>query len=326
VGRRLAASAALGTLAFGSWFAACALDESGLQLTSDGSITDGPLADQIVVKDANPEANPPVLTCQEAGTPIDASCLGKPVPLGWQPIAVKGGAASCGDASFTNIPLLTSPSASGACNCTPCGNTGTNWTCGASIKGGNTCTTDTLDASASTCFQSVNHSTYGVYLTRSGNPQCGGGVQVGSRDASATLLTTCTPQTCDTDFCAMGSQGFTLCVYNANESDGGCPLDFPAGRLVGPTATVTCDNCQQCGLANATAQCTGSATAFSNNNCTGTNEGTATAGTCGDLGTGQYNSIYYDAGPVPVPNCGPTQGVNTGSVALDQPSTICCIQ
>jgi hypothetical protein len=322
--------AAAGTLALGAWLAACGLDETGTEGTSDGSISDSPIADQIV-KEVNPEANPPVLTCQEAGTSLDASCLGKPVPAGWQPIAVQAGVVSCGDGGFTPTPLVTSPTLGGACNCTPCGNSGTNWTCSASIKAGQAvnqgnCTAETFDASASVCWQNVTHSSYGVFLTKSGNPQCGGGLQVGTQEAGATPLTTCTPASCDTDFCAMANRGFNLCIYNASVSDGGCPQDFPAGRVVGPSTTVTCDTCQQCGLANATATCTGSATAFSNGNCTGTNEGSSNAGTCGDLGSQQYNSIYYDAGPAPVPNCGPTQGVTGGKAALDQPSTICCLQ
>jgi hypothetical protein len=268
-----------------------------------------------------------VLTCQEAGTPIDASCLGKPVPLGWQPIAFQSGVnVGCGDGGFAPTLLETNPQLpNGSCNCTPCGSSGS-WSCGASIKGGSNCSAETLDASASTCFQNVMHPTYGVFLQRFGNPQCGGGQQNGFQDASTTAVSTCTPQSCDTDFCALGTQGFKLCVYNQNQSDGGCPQDFPAGMLVGPSTTVACDNCQQCALANADAGCTGVAVAFQNNNCTGTVLGTANAGTCGDLGSPSTGSIYYDAGPVPQPSCGSSSGVTTGKATLDQPSTICCIQ
>ena len=316
-------AAVLGTIVIASWLAACGLDENG-EATSDASILDSPIADQ-VVKEVNPEANPPPLTCAEAGTPLDASCLGNPVPAGWQPIAMQVGAnIGCGDGGFQPTPLVENPvMPSGACNCTGCGASG-NWSCGASIKGGSTCTAETFDAGASVCWSNVNHSTYGVFITRGGNPQCGGGQQVGTQEAGATALSTCTPVSCDTDFCAMGSHGFSLCIYNANVSDGGCPPGFPVSHNVGPSASVACDNCQQCALTNPNAQCTGAVTAFSNNNCNGSNQGTTSAGACGDLGGSQYNSLFYDAGPVPVPNCGPTQGVNSGKVALDQPSTICC--
>jgi hypothetical protein len=64
-------------------------------------------------------------------------------------------------------------------------------------------------------------------------------------------------------------------------------------------------------------------TAYSNTNCTGQNEGTTT--TCTDVGQ-VYGSIFYDAGPVPVPNCGSPAVTTNGKAALDQPSTICCAQ
>jgi hypothetical protein len=325
VGRRLAAFAALGTITGGLWFAACGIDESGTLDTNDGSINpDVEVLDQ-GVKEVNPEANPPPLTCLEAGTPLDASCLGKPVPTGWQPIAVQVGAnVGCGDAGFVSTPLITNPALqAGSCACTGCAATGS-WSCGASIKTGNNCTQDVLDASTSACFGNTNHQTYGVNLTRFGNPICGGGLQDGSMEAASTAVTACTPASCDTDFCAMGGQGYALCIYNASVSDGGCPSDFPTAHVVGPSATVACDNCQQCALANPNAQCTGAAIAYSNTNCNGSALGTAAAQTCGDLGSGSFNSVFYDAGPVPVANCGIATGVNTGKVALDQPSTICC--
>ena len=315
----------------GAWFAACGIDELGTMPGTDSSVPDDVVYPDLGVKEVNPEANPPPLSCAEAGTPLDASCLGKPVPTGWQPIAIQvGTSASCGDAGFASTPLLTSPQLpSGACQCSGCSASG-GWTCGASIRAGSvnnvTCTAETFDAGASACWGNVAHSSYGAFLTRGGNPQCGGGQQIGFEDASATAVTACTPQSCDTDFCAMGNQGFKLCIYNASVSDGGCPSDFPAGRVVGPSFTVQCASCQQCALANADAGCTGSVTAFPQQNCTGTAQGTSSTDTCADISPAIYASIFYDAGPVPVPNCGPTNGITTGKVGLDQPSTICCAQ
>ncbi len=318
----------MGSITLGAWFAACGIDETGTFDSNDGSIGADAIVDQ-VVKEVNPEANPPTLTCQEAGMSLDASCLGKPVPTGWQPIAIQlNTVASCGDGGFVSTPLETAPQlAQGACNCSACGASG-DWTCGASIMAGqlgnNNCTLETFDASASVCWQNITHSSYGVYITRYGNPQCGGGQQTGNLDATAMPITACTPQDCDTDFCAMGNQGFKLCIYNASVSDGGCPTDFPQGRVVGPSATVTCDSCQQCALANADAGCTGAVTAFSGGNCTGTNDGVSVAGACADLGSVQYNSLFYDAGQPPTPSCGGPTTVTSGKAALDQPSTICC--
>jgi hypothetical protein len=325
VGRRFAALAVVGTISLGAWFAACGIDENGTLDTSDGSIQPDVIVDQIV-KEANPEANPPPLTCLEAGTSLDASCLGKPVPAGWQPIAIQVGASvGCGDAGFVSVPLIQNPQLeAGTCQCSGCIPFGT-WTCNAQIKAGTGCTADTYDASASVCWDD-SHATYGVYLTKSGSPQCPAATQGGTRDAGSTPVTTCTPQTCDTDFCGMGNSGYKLCIYNANQSDGGCPTDFPASHLVGPSATVTCDTCQACALSGVSAPCTGSVTAYPNTGCTGTAQQTTSSGTCGDLGAGTFQSIFYDAGPVPVPNCGATNGVATGKVALDQPSTICCGQ
>lgn len=314
----------MGTITLAAWFAACGIDESGTLDTNDGSIGPDVIVDQ-VVKEVNPEANPPTLSCAEAGTPLDASCLGKPVPDGWQPIAIQAGAnAGCGDGGFTFTPLETDPQlAPGACTCSGCSATA-NWTCGASIKvgqvGNTDCLAETYDASASACIATA-HSSMGLYLTRYGNPSCSGGQLTGSQDASTTPITACTPQSCDTDFCAMGNRGFKLCIYNASVSDGGCPSDFPAGRLVGPSASVTCDSCQQCGLANPDAGCAGSITAFSNNNCTGNNQGTTVA--CTDVGQ-VYNSVFYDAGAAPVPSCGGPGGPTSGKATLDQPTTICC--
>jgi hypothetical protein len=330
VGRRLAAFAVLGTIALGSWFAACGIDENGMLDTSDGSIQPDVIVDQIV-KEANPEANPPTLSCQEAGTPLDASCLGKPVPDGWQPIAIQVGVSVGCSAGFVSTPLITNPQLeAGTCACSGCVPSGT-WTCNAQIKAGqpinqSNCSAETYDASASVCWGNVSHSSYGVFLAKSGTVTCPAATQGGTLDAGSTPVTTCTPQSCDTDFCSMGAKGYKLCIYDSLQSDGGCPTDFPVGHLVGPSATVTCDSCQQCGLANSTAPCTGTATAYSGQNCTGNADQTSAAGTCGDLGTTLYASIFYDAGPVPVPSCGATTGNATGKAALDQPSTICCGQ
>jgi hypothetical protein len=170
VRKRLAAVAALGTISVGSWFVACGIDEAGLD-TGDASLVPDVPVDQ-VIPEVNPEANPPPLTCQEAGTALDASCLGNPVPTGWQPIAVQVGVvASCGDGGFVSTPLVTDPQLAGACQCTGCSATG-NWTCAATLKAGNTCTQDTFDASASGCWM-INHSSLSETVTRLGNPQCG---------------------------------------------------------------------------------------------------------------------------------------------------------
>jgi len=316
--------AVLGSISLGAWLAACGLDEIGSLDGNDASLNDVQYADT-PVKEVNPEANPPPLTCQEAGTPLDASCLGKPVPTGWQPIAVQVGAnLSCGDGGFVSTPLLTSPVLpAGACNCTGCGATG-QWSCGATLWAGSTCTQDKFDASASACWV-IDHSSLSETLTRTGNPICGGGQQTGFQDAQATAITTCTPQSCDTDFCALGNQGYTLCIYNSAVTDGGCPTDFPAGRVVGPSTSVSCALCQQCALTNADAGCTGTATGYANNDCTGGVVTVATNnGQCQNP-SGNFASVFYDAG-VPVANCGPATGPNTGKVALDQPSTICCLQ
>jgi hypothetical protein len=89
---------------------------------------------------------------------------------------------------------------------------------------------------------------------------------------------------------------------------------------------VACALCQQCALVNADAGCTGTATGYSNADCTGTVVTVApNNGQCQNP-AGNFASVYYDAAVVPVANCGPPTGPSQGKVALDQPSTICCTQ
>jgi hypothetical protein len=315
----------VGTITLGAWFAACGIDENGTMPSVDGSVADQDLdvvyAD-LGVKEVNPEANPPVLTCLEAGTPLDASCLGNTVPTGWQPIAIQAGVTvGCGDAGFTATPLVTDPQVpTGACNCTGCTATGT-WSCSATLAAGSTCTAETNTPNGSSCW-AVSHNSYGMTLTRNGNPTCDGGQQIGNQDASSTAISTCTPTSCESDFCGLGNQGFKLCIWNPNVTDGGCPSQFPAGRVVGTKADVACAVCQQCGLANANAQCTASLTAYQNSDCSGNVEGTTTSQTCQN--SAGFQGLYYDAGPVPSPNCGAPTGPQTGKATLEQPSTICC--
>jgi hypothetical protein len=312
----------VGSITLAAWFAACGIDESGT-MPGDGSVPDDVAFADLGVKEVNPEANPPVLTCLEAGTPLDASCLGNPVPDGWQPIAVQlGVTVGCGDAGFTSTPLVTDPQVpTGSCNCTGCAATGS-WSCSATLKAGNTCTQDTDTPNGSSCW-AINHNSYEMTLTRNGSPTCDGGQQVGFQDASSTTVSTCTPTSCETDFCGLANQGFKLCIWNPNVTDGGCPSKFPSGRIVGTQSDVACALCQACGLTNnATAQCTASLTAFQNNDCTGNVQGTTTSQSC--QSSGGFQSLFYDAGPIPVPSCGPPVGPQIGVASLEQPSTICC--
>jgi hypothetical protein len=325
VGRRFFRAFALGSVSVACWIVACGIDESGLS-TGDASV--GPDASDDVVVDVVLDV--PVVDnyvpppCTDPDATIDASCLGKPVPLGWIPVGIQEGVTTTcpGDGGdFTTEPYVEDPQlAPNACVCTGCAASG-DWTCDYQLSAGSTCTSTTMDASASFCW-SISHGSISAVATRSGSPTCGGGQQIGNGDAMATPVTTCVPTRCQSDYCSLGGQGYSLCVLNSQVSDGGCPADFPNSKVVGVSTVLGCAGCQTCGLANADAGCSAGFTAYSGANCDNTALGSGTSdGTCLMV---NYASVYFDAAPPPVPNCGPSTGVTGGAAALVGPLTICC--
>ncbi len=323
---RIAVSVAIVTI--GASFAACGIDESGL-LGDDASngvdvITTGDGAPDVIIDVVPNDGIPPPPSCSTDAS-ADVSCI-PPVPLGWEPIAFqKNGNVGCGDdgGNFLGVQYLTQPTINKtSCVCSNCVADG-GWSCGATIYSGATCSAETLDASATACFQS-NHQSFGGWLTRYGSPACGGGTALGDNSADATAVSACYPTQCASDFCGLASSGFGLCIANAAVTDGGCPSGFPNAHVVGNSAHTACESCQSCALGNASAQCTGTVSAYNSGDCSGSSVQTVTANsTCNGSTTNPYSSLGYEAGPPPSPFCGPTK-LPSGAPYLNGPFTICC--
>ena len=327
--RRLAWLGAIASLTAGAAFAACGLDENGTMPGTDASIQDviqdRPVLD-VFIETAPP---PPPLSCEEAGTALDASCLGEAIPAGWQPVAWQNGAVDCPtDAGFFDVfQQATNPQIpTGACSCSGCVEQGT-WSCGATLAGGGACTTDKADSSASFCTNINNHTSFGETITRFGSAACSGGTENGTQQPAADRVSLCFPNSCETDFCRLGSNGYKLCVYNQNVTDGGCPDNvFKVPTVVGGAVAMQCDPCTACTLANPTAACTGTVTAWSNSDCQGNVLGTSSQSDACASTNSNYSSLSWDAGPTPAPLCAGGTNVTTGQIDLVNKGTICCTQ
>lgn len=338
--RRFAWLGAIAFVSVSGAFAACGLDESGA-LSPDASVADA-VADTFVldtyVETAPP---PPPLSCEEAGTSLDAACLGVPIPDGgWQPIGFQQGNVGCGQGVYS-VQLVKGDIqlANGACTCTGCNVQGA-WTCNASVGSGVTCgTSNSVNGFQNTCL-STSDVAFGETLTRTGNASCVGGSQVGNKQTTSDTITMCFPGSCSDDYCGLAKLGFKLCVYNPNVTDGTCPANFPVSQIVGQAPVVVCNACNACALANPSAACTGAVYAFDDAGCTGNVlEASTTSGACVSLGTitgddedaeagspipVTYQSLFFEAGATPVPQCAPASNVTDGSIVINGAWTICC--
>jgi hypothetical protein len=324
--------AVCGTLAFGGWFAACGLDENGLggadASSNDGTIPDGFTQDGFVqdAQDAGPDVtgfDVVPLTCDEAGTPLEASCLGVPVPLGWQAIAYRESQTGCNnEPNFQELDGITDASVPpGQCFCSDCQVVGA-WGCAATLYTGPTCPQNSVKLTASGCDdQAGGH--FGGTITRTGDAGCSPGSQTDASTVS-TSVALCEPTSCSADFCGLVSQGFIGCIIpSASDAGPACPTTgFTVARIVGTGASATC-TCPQCNVGNSTAQCAGGQiVAMSQGQCGGNPVATQPLdGGC--FNTGGYNSMYYEAGIPPAPTCAPA-GPATGSAQLTGQTTVCC--
>jgi hypothetical protein len=322
VRRRIAALTAL-VLACAGAFAACGLDESGLMNGGDSSLNDVTQQGD-VVQDAGPDVtgfDVVQLSCDEAGTPVDASCLGTTVPPGWSPVAYRENAIpGCDNApNFQVLNGINDASVPpGQCVCSDCKVVGS-WTCTATLGNQTNCDQATQNFTSSGCYNTGGLH-FGGTLARSGDAGCTPGSQVDA-SVAATPVTACVPTSCSADFCGLVGQGFQGCIQNLTMPDAGCPSPFTTVREVAPSATPTC-TCPACGLTNSSATCSGQVTALAGANCTGlVVDQTRALDSC--TNTAGYVSVYYEAGTTPTPACSAT-GVATGTATLNAPLTICC--
>lgn len=306
---------------------ACGLDESGTYDSSTGPdvvTTDAPVSD-VGPGDGGPGDGAPLdvqpLSCEEAGTGLDASCLGDAdVPDGWTVVAYTETASGCGTSTdFDTVHVVTDAGVA-ACVCGDCTVSGS-WSCGVQLWTGLNCIGFAADAGGSFCWNQGGYH-YGGQVTRSGSPQCGSGALLDA-SASSTPATMCKPNTCSADFCGLVAQGYAGCIVNPNVTNGACPPGFPVSHVVGSGATAQC-TCPSCGLSNPNADCTGTVTAYAQANCGGLVVDSQSAnGTC--TNTTGFGSEGFDAGPAPLPSCAPT-GTPTGTAGLTGPGTVCCTQ
>jgi len=206
------------------------------------------------------------LTCDEAGTPVDASCLGVAVPAGWTPVAYRENAIpGCNNAPNFQVLNGINDASVGQCFCSDCKPVG-GWTCTATLGNTTGCNSQQQTFTTSGCYtQGAFH--YGGTLARSGDAGCAPGTQLDA-SISATPVTACVPTSCSADFCGLVAQGFQGCIENLAMPDAGCPTGFTNVRQVAPSATPSC-TCPACGVNNTSAACTGNVTAMTGQNCTG---------------------------------------------------------
>ena len=252
----------------------------------------------------------------------DVACIGPAVPEGWTPIGFANGTVACPGTGFDQVALVVDAGLGpNACVCSGCSSTGS-WGCNASLGAGAGCFNDLTQADASTCWVTDHHA-YEFQVARTGTVTCGGGAQTGDLTVETSPVTACAPSSCSSDYCGLAQQGFALCIL----ADGTvpCPLGFSKSTAAGTGAVAKCNVCQSCSLANPAATCTGgSLTAYDNTTCDGNVLATtSTAGQCINIGP-NFQSVYYEAGTPPVPNCGSGGGPGTGSATLTNPYTVCC--
>jgi hypothetical protein len=280
--------------------------------------TDGPGGDAVSDAGSEPDVFIPP-PCTDAGV----SCLGA-VPSGWTPVAVADGGVQCPNQGFASNTFVTNPQLeTGSCSCSACTASGS-WTCGVTLSaGGLACTDESFDASASTCWTtSAQHGHFSQDLTRYGTVSCNASTPNGTGAVDTTPVTTCAPTACASDLCALANNGFSVCILHSGSV--ACPGGYTPWATVGTSASVTCNACPTCSLVNGSAVCTGTSTVYDQLNCNGGNKGsTSINGSC--VGSNSpFQSVFYDAGPVPVPNCGGGGGPVSGQAQLTGTMTVCC--
>ena len=287
--RALAAIATLSAIA-----AACALAESGL-LPVDGG----------VAVDAN---------LPEACATLDAACLGTLAQSGtWTPVALAAGA--CG-ADWSSVHLKTNPhDTATSCACGACSVVGA-YACeaGVPIVGGNGGgDSPFMTATPGQC--SNGNATQ--HLLAHGQSATGAVGCFAPNDAgagaSADDLALCVPG-CAADFCGGAQQ----CVMA--EGDVACPSGFTLAAHAGTDVDPGCAPCPcEAGPPGA---CTGTITAFYQNNCNAADDaGTFALDTCNFISQ-QYKSVHVDL-VAPDASCAVTSQP-AGDASLVGEKTLCC--
>jgi hypothetical protein len=282
---------------------ACGIDESGLlpdDAGFDASGFDGSGLDGGGVDVVQPCAT------------LDASCLGQLDPM-WKPIALAD--AGCGT-GWTPEHFLTNPQdVPGSCACGTCSVVGA-YSCeaGVPISGGDQCKDNPFATATPGQCTNVNATQHleGHPGTATGTVGCFAPNDAGT-GALADDLALCVPG-CSADFCG----GSSRCVYA--EGDVACPSGF---QLWGHAGTGTDPGCGACPCeAGAPAACTGTVTAFYNNNCNAADDaGTFDLSACTFISQ-QYKSVFLSM-TTQQPSCSVT-GAPTGDAGITGEKTICC--
>jgi hypothetical protein len=326
------------SLLFVGVFAACGIDESGL-LSDASSPTDATTMTD-ALSDARADVVmydnyvPPPCTTPDAS--LDASCLGPALPAGWEPFAMEldASAITCpgGDGGdFMEVDYTTNPQVIGnSCVCMGCSTSTSSWDCSGTLSAGGIvpCTSQTQPVGDTPYCWSTTHASFSGTVSRTGSAVCGANNYY-STTAVATNVAGCAPTRCQSDFCGLAGQGFKLCARNSSVTDGGCPASLPVSYVVGQNPHATCNACPTCSIANADAACSATLTPYSGNGgpCEAGAGTTVNAdGTCNTTGMTFFNSVLYDPGAVPVPDCEPSGPTNVGGTGtLDAPLTVCCL-
>lgn len=306
--------------AIGLSLAACSIDENGLlgDAAVDQGGVDAPLGD--VGGDVGDGG---MAGC----TTIDASCIGVPLPIGWQPFAMQVDAStvSCpGDGGdFAELSYQANPVVVGnSCVCTPC-TVATGWDCSGSLgANGGSCNGATQAVGDTSFCWSITGTSGEGTVTRGGTATCASSYY--ATTASATSVAGCAPKNCEADFCGLAKQGFKLCARNPGVTDGECPPGLPVSYVAGANPHAACNACPACSVINdLTATCTATLAGYTSSDCTtGLFASGFANGTC--YTNVSFNSILYQPA-VPTPLCnlsGPTNVGGTGQV--DAPVTLCC--
>jgi hypothetical protein len=297
--------------------AACSIDENGL--LGDASVDE--VAVDAPIGDAGGDVGDGAVGC----TTIDASCIGVPIPIGWQPFAMQVDASTVtcpGDGGdFAELSYQANPVVVGnSCVCTPC-SVATGWNCSGSLGANGGSCNGTTQAVGDTSFcWSMTGTSGGATVTRVGTATCASTYY--ATTASATSVAGCAPKNCEADFCGLAKQGFKLCARNPGVTDGGCPPGFPVSYVAGANPHAACNACPACSVINSTATCTAALSGYTSADCTTGYFASGVDGTC--YTNVNFNSVLYQP-TVPVPVCnlsGPTNVGGTGEV--DSPVTVCC--
>ncbi|HEY1958898.1 MAG TPA: hypothetical protein VGH28_24970 [Polyangiaceae bacterium] len=303
--------------------ASCAVDP---YLTCGATCVDAGL-DAVLPDVAVTDAGPTDASFDGIPSPPDCgtapSCL-QNVPAGWTPVAFAAGSQLSCPTGFTQTNLVTSPSVgANACTCSACTSSGA-WSCGGETVGvgGLQCTQNELDAAVTTCWGwgGSNRSTVALSIDQTGSVTCGTSTPTGNGKVTTTPAALCTPNDCTASVC--GQAGFSDCISQAG--DASCPSGFPTRTLAGSSATVSCNACPTCALANADAGCTTSLELYNDLLCAGTVVKSYTSAIpCTSVGQ-TFMSLHVQPATAATPNCGPPAGNAGGTAQLKTPVTICC--